>query len=231
MGEAPHKKYLNDWFTGKWPGSPSRGELYNDSEVLRDARLCGTTASLCGIESALYEGDEEALKRGIAADLMLHAWMLTLKGIPVIYSGDEIGMLNDYDYHNDPKKWADSRYIHRGDFRWDMAEQRNDETSVTGILFHEITRLSKIKKENEVFHSDAHLYCFDTGDRRVLGVKREYNGETLLGLFNFSEEHCRTEIESADWHDLTEPDRNYIRGESKTTEYWIEPYGFRWFVK
>jgi amylosucrase len=157
--------------------------------------------------------------------------MLTLKGIPVIYSGDEIGMLNDYDYHNDPKKWADSRYIHRGDFRWDMAEQRNDETSVTGILFHEITRLSKIKKENEVFHSDAHLYCFDTGDRRVLGVKREYNGETLLGLFNFSEEHCRTEIESADWHDLTEPDRNYIRGESKTTEYWIEPYGFRWFVK
>ena len=28
---------------------------------------------------------------------MLHALMLTLKGIPVLYSGDEIGMLNDYE--------------------------------------------------------------------------------------------------------------------------------------
>ena len=44
--EVAHKKFLNDWFTGKWPGSDSRGELYNDDPRLGDARLCGTTASL-----------------------------------------------------------------------------------------------------------------------------------------------------------------------------------------
>ena len=76
MGEASHKKFLNDWFTGKYYGSPSRGELYNDSEWLRDARLCGTTASLCGVESALYEKNEEALERAIDADVMLHAAFL-----------------------------------------------------------------------------------------------------------------------------------------------------------
>ena len=231
MGEAPHKKYLNDWFTGKWPGSPSRGELYNDSEVLRDARLCGTTASLCGIEAALYEGNDDKLWTAISADIMLHAWMFTLKGIPVLYSGDEIGMLNDYDYHNDPKKWADSRYIHRGNFRWDMAERRHDPETVSGIIFGELTRLSKIRKNTEIFHSDAHMYGIDTGDTRVLGIRREYNGHVLLGLFNFSEEYCRTEIESGDWHDLTEPDRNFIRSAMPTTEYGIEPYGFRWFYK
>ncbi|MBR3107404.1 MAG: amylosucrase, partial [Clostridia bacterium] len=38
MHEIPHKKYLNDYFTGKWPGSPSCGELYNDDPRLGDAR-------------------------------------------------------------------------------------------------------------------------------------------------------------------------------------------------
>lgn len=52
MEEVAHKKYLNDYFTGKYPGSVSRGELYNDDPRLGDARFCGTTASMCGVESA-----------------------------------------------------------------------------------------------------------------------------------------------------------------------------------
>ena len=60
--ETPHKKYLNDYLTGKWPGSPARGELYNDDPRLGDARLCGTTASLCGVEAARREQDEEKLQ-------------------------------------------------------------------------------------------------------------------------------------------------------------------------
>ena len=44
--EVAHKRYLNDWFTGKFSGSNARGELYNDDPRLGDARLCGTTASL-----------------------------------------------------------------------------------------------------------------------------------------------------------------------------------------
>ena len=62
MDEVAHKKYLNDYFTGNYPGSDSRGELYNDDPRLGDARLCGTTASLCGIEAAEERKDEEALK-------------------------------------------------------------------------------------------------------------------------------------------------------------------------
>ena len=50
MDEPSHKRYLNDFFTGKYPGSDSRGELYNDDPVTQDARFCGTTASMCGIE-------------------------------------------------------------------------------------------------------------------------------------------------------------------------------------
>lgn len=231
MQEAPHKKYLNDWFTGRWPGSPSRGELYNDSEVLRDARLCGTSASLCGIESALESGDPAALDTAIAADFMLHALMLTLRGIPVLYSGDEIGMLNDNDYHGDPSKWADSRNLHRGDFRWDLAEQRNDPDTLTGRVFGGITRLIFIRKQNSIFHSDAEMSPVNVGDDRVLGIMRRYKGERMLGLFNFSEHHCRTEIETAAWKDMADPERVFEPSGPTRSEYWIEPYGFRWFLE
>ena len=231
LQEAPHKKYLNDWFTGRWPGSPARGELYNDSEVLRDARLCGTTASLCGIESALYERNEDGVKRGLAADMMLHALMFTLKGIPVLYSGDEIGMLNDYSYHDDPKKAEDSRYIHRGKFDWDLAEQRKNEGSVTAAVFGGLAELIRIRKSNEVFRSDAEMYAVNTGDDRVLGIMRKYADKTLMAVFNFSSEYARAEFENGEWRDLKDAEGNVITGEGRTMEYWLEPYGYRWLIK
>ena len=208
--EIPHKKYINDWFTGKWFGSPSRGELYNDSALLGDARLCGTTASLCGIEAALYENNEEKLSLGIAADVMLHACMLTLRGIPVFYSGDELGMLNDYGYHDDPGRQADSRNIHRGKMDWTKAEDRHDASTTTGRIFKELHELVMIRRNNEVFHSDAHVYPVDTGDNRVLGIAREYSGKRMLGLFNFSPD----EVGVTAW----------------TGEIKMQPYGFRWLL-
>ena len=40
----------------------------------------------------------------------------------MLYSGDEIGQVNDYTYKNDPEKRVDSRYIHRGKFDWKLAD-------------------------------------------------------------------------------------------------------------
>ena len=229
--EAPHKKYLNDYFTGRWPGSPARGELYNDSEVLRDARLCGTTASLCGIEAAIYERNENALVLGVAADIMLHALMFTLKGIPVLYSGDEIGMLNDYSYHEDPKKADDSRFIHRGKFDWELSEERNTEGTVQNTVFSRLSELEEIRKSNDVFRSDGDMFSVNTGSDQILGIGRSYGGKTLLGLFNFTPDYSKAVIENAAWDDLTEPDREFTQGEGSMTEYWLEPYGFRWLLK
>lgn len=228
--EATHKKYLNDWFTGRWGMSPARGELYNDSEMMQDARLCGTTASLCGVESALYEGNEEALDKAIAADIMLHACMLTLRGIPVLYSGDEIGMLNDYTYHDDPGRWADSRNIHRGKFDWDQAAERHDPNSPTGRIFRGIRQLIMIRKYNDIFHSDAVFYPVETGDNRVLGIYRSYNGKRMVGLFNFSDEECVAEVENANWLDLTDPYRKFEREDGRKSKLQLEPFGFRWLL-
>ena len=111
--EVSHKKYLNDYFRGLTGYSDSRGRLYNDDPVSQDARLCATTASMCGLETGIRDKNEALIDKAVSLDLTLHAFMFMLSGIPVIYSGDEIGQLNDYSYEDDPKKAEDSRYVHR----------------------------------------------------------------------------------------------------------------------
>lgn len=187
IGEVSHKKYLNDFLTGQYPGSFARGELYNSDPASGDARLCGTTASLCGIEKAAYEKDEEALERAVRLDLMLHAYMLVQSGIPVIYSGDEIGQENDYTYHEDPKKWADSRYLHRGKFRWDKEKERKKKGTREQKIFEGLRKMEKIRSEKKVFDSHADVWTIATWDKSILGLVRANHNEKLVALFNFSE--------------------------------------------
>ena len=186
--EVPHKRFLNDYLTGYFPGSTARGELYNDDPRLMDARLCGTTASLCGIEAARQRRDKAALETAVRLDEMLHAFMFTLSGVPVLYSGDEVGRENDYDYHKDPLKWEDSRYLHRGDMDWALAEQRADTATVAGQLFSAIHRMEALRAHYPVFDDEADTWLLDTGNDAVIGVGRYYRGQKLLAVFNFSRE-------------------------------------------
>ncbi|MBR5345596.1 MAG: amylosucrase [Clostridia bacterium] len=186
--EVPHKKYLNDFLTGKWPGSTARGELYNDDPRLGDARLCGTTASLCGIEAARESGDKAAMEKAVHLDEMLHAFMFTLSGVPVLYSGDEIAQENDYGYHDDPLRREDSRYLHRGNLDWKKAALRKRKTTPEGRVFAAIKEMEALRAEHTVFDTEADTWLLDTGNDHVLGVGRYYRGEQLLALFNFSDE-------------------------------------------
>lgn len=224
--EVAHKKYLNDWFTGRWPSSDSRGELYNDDPRLGDARLCGTTASLCGVEAADYERDPFKLERSIACDLMLHAWMLTQSGIPVLYSGDEVGQLNDYSYHLDDEKREDSRYLHRGAFQWDLAAMRRDPDTRQGKQFMGLRRLEELRCAEPAFDARADVWTFDTGSPHVLGVGRWYKGRKLMALFNFSNQFltasCR---EEGPFEELIYGGRF---GDLSHVE--LPPYGFVWLL-
>ncbi|MBQ4434711.1 MAG: amylosucrase, partial [Clostridia bacterium] len=186
--EVPHKKYLNDYLTGKWPGSPARGELYNDDPRLGDARLCGTTASLCGVETARANGDQQAMDRALRLDEMLHAFIFTLSGVPVLYSGDEIAQENDNAYHDDPLKREDSRYLHRGDMDWKKAALRRRKTLPEGRIFNAIRRIEALHAEHPVFDTKADTWLLDTGSDQVLGIGRYYKGEQLLALFNFADQ-------------------------------------------
>jgi len=225
MEEVPHKKFLNDYLTGMWPGSPARGELYNNDPRLGDARLCGTTASLCGLEAARYERDADKLAWAERLDVMLHACIFTLSGLPVLYSGDEIAQENDYGYHNDPLKADDSRFLHRGDLNWEAAAKRHDPETPEGRLFAALRRLEALRAGHRVFDGAADTWLLNTGDDGVLGVGRYYQGEKLLALFNFSEGERRIySDELGEYSDL-------ISGEAADKHHIVIPSGgFRWLL-
>ena len=225
MDEVAHKKYLNDYLTGKWPGSPARGELYNDDPRLGDARLCGTTASLCGLETAHKGKNRRAAETALRLDLMLHAFMFTLSGVPVLYSGDEIGLENDYSYHDDPVKAEDSRYLHRGNMDWKRAASRNRKSGIVSELFHTLLTIEGQRSEYNVFDDDADTWVLDTKNDHILGIGRYYREEKLLALFNFSD-HEETSL-------LGDPEtyRDLMSGETlKAKVVTIPAGGFRWLL-
>lgn len=223
MEEPSHKRYLNDYFTGKIEGSVSRGELYNDDPVTQDARFCGTTASMCGIESAGFEGNAEKMQTAIQEDLMLHAYMLTQSGIPMLYSGDELGQVNDYSYKDDAEKASDSRYLHRGAFLWELADKRKDLSTVQGQLFQMLNRLEQIRRQENVFSQEAEVYTYDVHNDSILGILREYKGERFIALFNFSES------EQTAWMQEEGIFRNLVNGEIvEVKDPVLKGYEFVW---
>ena len=225
--ERAHKKYLNDYFQGFDGGSNSRGELYNADPVTGDARFCGTTASMCGIEKAGSQQDSEAMERAVRMDVMLHAYMFMQSGIPVLYSGDEIGQVNDNSYKENPLKAPDSRYIHRGAMNWELAENISDPDTMEGKLFGRLAQLERIRKQEKVFVSSADAWTVETWDNSVLCIGRYYEGEKIYGLFNFSE------FDKTAW--INETDGDYVDlisgREMKACGVDIPAYGFYYLKK
>ena len=227
IGERSHKAYLNDYFRGLRNLSASRAELYNEDPVTGDARLCGTTASLCGLQTALASGRKEAIDLAIDAVVMLHAYMFMQSGIPVLYSGDEIGQLNDDNYHRDPNKAQDSRYLHRGKMDWAAAEKVGQAGTPENRIYTRLSQLETLRAAENGFSCSAEASTLDTGDVALLGITRSLDGELLVGLFNFSDtSKTAWAIRSSGKY------RDLITGEMRDiTEITVPAQGFYWLKR
>lgn len=218
-----NKKYLNDFYSGVFEGSFARGELYNCDIVTKDARVCGTTASLCGIEKAVFEDSTEQLDIAIQRDIMLHAFMFTLSGIPVIYSGDEIGQLNDYSYKDDSVKASDSRYLHRGKFNWELVKKIEDKNSLQSRLYNSIKKLDEIRSSHDIFNSNAHIHTIENDDIALLIIVRSLKEKNMIAIFNFSEYGKTVHL------DMENNYTNLLNGENVNIDNIpILPYGYVW---
>ncbi|HEV2659026.1 MAG TPA: alpha-amylase family protein, partial [Ktedonobacteraceae bacterium] len=118
-----HRKFLNQFYTGRFPGSFARGLPFQENPATGDARVAGTLASLAGLEQAVKSTDEQQIELAVRRILLLHSIILSIGGIPLLYLGDEVGTLNEYAFAHDPHKAGDNRWVHRSKTNWAWQER------------------------------------------------------------------------------------------------------------
>ena len=178
-----HRRFLNAFYTGYFPGSFARGLPFNYNPRTQDMRISGMAASLAGLEQALENGDTLRQEHAVRRILLLHSIIVSAGGIPLIYLGDELGTLNDYSYRDNPARAKDSRWVHRPAFDMARAARRADAKTIEGRIFQTLRRLIHIRKETPAL-ANGETTFFDTGNPYVLGYVRH---EQVLVLANFSE--------------------------------------------
>ena len=185
-----HRRFLNEFYRGRFTGSFARGVPFQENPKTGDCRISGTCASLAGLEKALTEEGPEEIELAIKRILLLHFVVMTAGGVPLVYLGDEIATLNDYSYLEDPKHKNDSRWVHRPVADQERYSQRMDAGTVPGRVYENIRKLIELRKALPGL-AGGKLEVIDTRNGSVLGFARLNQGEKLLILANFSErEHA-----------------------------------------
>ncbi len=178
-----HRQFLNRFYTGRFEGSFAMGLPFNYNPVNHDMRICGMAASLAGLEQALKLDNALFYEHALRRLELMHGVIISAGGIPLLYLGDEIAMLNDYSFAQDPAKKDDERWVHRPHFDWSRAAQREDVATPQGRIFQTIKRLIALRKAHKAFVG-VDTRWVESGSEHVLAYVR---GGQILVLANFSE--------------------------------------------
>jgi amylosucrase len=220
-----HRQFLNAFYTERFAGTFARGLPFQENPKTGDCRISGTGASLTGLEKALTEETAVEVELAIRRILLIHGIILTIGGVPLLYLGDEIGMLNGYTYYDDPAKATDSRWVHRPFMDWSKAAQRSDAATVEGRIYQRLRQLIDLRKRH-VAITDGDMEVIDTGNPQLFGFVRSHSGERLAVLANFSEAPQTLEAYRLRLHGFTRPCADQLTGKAYQPEQAVtlEPY-------
>ncbi len=225
-----HRSFLSDYYSGRYPGTSARGATFQFNPDNNDRRISGSCASLAGLEKALEEQNGQGLELAIRRIRLLHSMILAFGGIPLLYMGDEIGLLNDYSYSDNPDLAADNRWIHRPYMDWDKAAERDDPQSISGQLFQSIKQLIQVRKHSPALHAEAAAYAVWTNNEHVFGLLRTSPHGRLLILGNFSEWGQAVRRDRVREMGFSGPMKELIsaKGLDAWSDIYLEPYQFMW---
>jgi amylosucrase len=183
-----HRRFLADFYAGKFPGSFGRGALFQDNPATGDARTSGMAASLCGIDAALETGDADGVTAGLRRLEAMYAVVFSFGGIPLIYSGDELAQGNDPAWASDPAHRHDNRWMHRPRMDWSAAARRHDPGTLQARAFAAICGLAEARRSLQALWAGGVTEIVATDNRSVLAYRRAHpRSAPFLSLTNFSD--------------------------------------------
>ena len=216
-----HRRFLNQFYVNRFAGSFARGVPFQDNPKTGDCRICGTTASLAGVEA----GDSGGIERV----LLLYSIALSSAGIPLIYLGDEVGQLNDYAYLTNEHERGDSRWVHRPHYPQARYAARHGTIDDAGRIFGGLKHLIALRQATAEFAGNA-IIGFETHNPHVLGYRRPGAGEGagVLVLANFAD--APQAIHASTFAALPARLHDLVGGESHTlrTDLMLRPRQFVW---
>lgn len=181
-----HRRFLNSFYTGSFPGSFARGVPFQLNPETGDCRISGSCASLCGLEKALHEKNPRETDLAARRILLIHSVILSAGGVPLIYLNDEVGVLNDYTYRDDPGKADDSRWVHRPHRAAALYRDRQKSGTTAQKIFQGLTTMIRVRKEEPALGGQETDFLHP-GSEHVLAYLRHRGDHRLLILANFSE--------------------------------------------
>jgi amylosucrase len=184
-----HRRFLAAYFAGRHAGTFASGLDFQVNDATGDARTSGSTASLAGLEEALAEGTTSEIDAALRRIEMLYSVAFSFGGIPLIYMGDEIAMLNDPGWADEPEHSDDNRWLHRPRMDWAAAARRHDRGSVEQRCFDSLRRLGETRRTTKSLRSDATTSVVPVDNPHVLAYVRSHpRADPMLALANFSDD-------------------------------------------
>lgn len=224
-----HRAFLADYYAGDYPGSFASGAHFQSNPETGDRRTSGSAASLAGIEKALALGGPAALATAEDRLMCAYAMVFGFGGLPLLYMGDELGMVNDHSYEADPAKSADNRWLHRPAMDWAATEAGAD--AVAGRILGRMRRLIAARRALPALHASVGTEAFVADTPAVLVFRRRHAAGTVVEVYNLSE---RTQFfdGSVLWPLEAGPLIEHVSGEvvTLTMRMSIPAYGAWWLT-
>ncbi len=230
-----HRHFLNQFYTGRFEGSFAKGVAFAENPVTGDCRVCGSLASLAGLEKALEENDHQLIDNAIKRILLIHSIILSIGGVPLLYSGDELGLLNDYSYESVKSQAHDGRWVHRIGIDDKDIILSEDPSSHFYKISSGLAHMINLRKQYPVF-GEALTEIIELGNEHVFAYKRILAGHAnkpdsrLFVVCNFSEE--KQSIDTSRFFHTTCTD--LISNEtiqSGTKQMLLKPYQVLWLLR
>ena len=182
-----HRNFCAEFYANEFEGSFARGVHFQSNPLTGDRRTSGSAASLIGIQRALENNDAADLSTAINRLICAYAIVFGFGGIPLLYMGDELGMLNDESYKLDPAKSDDNRWIHRPKMNWDLATDAANGVGIAGRVYKAIGNLITARKNLASLHASVTAETDTRNDGAILLIRRKHAAGLLTEIYNLTE--------------------------------------------